>query len=137
MDVFDALAGPVFLIKEFDALYQHVMTPVVAKVVVVAKTHPLGSKYIAHRGIAIMLDLGAFVGSFPPLVPSSVTIRIPGSPNSANPQWPVGSPHPPQCPPIASRERQADAVSWETLERTNHLHQLFSLSSLVRDRYQH
>src|SRR5947209_14997279 len=45
------------------------------------------------------------------LKPARLTTCSPGSPNSANPQWPVGSPHPRQCPLIASKERQADEVS--------------------------
>src|SRR5438132_12588507 len=38
------------------------MTPVVAKVVVLAKTHPLRPQHITYRCIAIMLDLEALVG---------------------------------------------------------------------------
>src|SRR5436309_15780520 len=46
-----------------------------------------------------------------PLNPARLTTCSPGLPNSANPQWPVGSPHPRQCPLIASKERPADEVS--------------------------
>src|SRR5437879_4706750 len=53
--------------------------------------------------------------------PPRLTTRTPGSPNSANPQSPVGSPHLHEYPPVASREPQADAVS-SGLTQTYHAH---------------
>src|SRR5215472_15679671 len=53
-------------------------------------------------------------------ITANIRMRIPGLPNSANPQWLAGFPRLLEYPPVASKERPADAVSSEPT-RTCHV----------------